>query len=72
MALLAGIPHCQPDVRTSDIEAREAAARRAAKIPGVDAPSFFRFPDNRCDQVATLDLAKAIETLINDLQPDTL
>jgi len=60
------------DKSADEIKSRESAARQAANIMGVEEPVFLRFPDNRCDQVATLDLAKAVETLIVDFQPDTI
>ncbi len=62
----------QPEMRIREIKVRENAARRAAKILGLQEPSFFRFPDNRCDQVATLDLAKVVERLVAEVQPRTV
>jgi LmbE family N-acetylglucosaminyl deacetylase len=48
---------------------KQAALRANAKL-GVDDVRFLEFPDNRLDGVHRLDLVKALEQVLSDLQPD--
>ena len=52
-----------------ELARRKAAARRAAKILGANAPQFLDFPDNRLDGVDLLDVTKAIEAFAANLKP---
>jgi N-acetylglucosamine malate deacetylase 1 len=54
----------------SDIENRQAAARKSADILGVTSMEYFDFPDNKMDTVPLLDIVKSIENAINELQPE--
>jgi LmbE family N-acetylglucosaminyl deacetylase len=51
----------------SDIENRQAAARKSADILGVTSMEHFDFPDNKMDTVPLLDIVKSIENVINKL-----
>jgi N-acetylglucosamine malate deacetylase 1 len=53
-------------------ESRAAAARSAARVLGTREPRFLGFPDNRLDTLALLDIVKAIEQVIADINPDTV
>ena len=52
------------------VAGREMAARAAAAALGVRHVEFHRFPDNRLDTKARLDIAKAVEKEIGNIQPD--
>ena len=56
----------------SDIENRQAAARKSADILGVTSMEHFDFPDNKMDTVSLLDIVKSIENVINKLQPEII
>ncbi len=56
----------------SDIENRQAAARKSADILGVTSMEHFDFPDNKMDTVPLLDIVKSIENVINKLQPEII
>ena len=51
---------------------RAEAAARAASILGAQPPKFLGFPDNRLDQVALLDVVKAIEAVVAEIEPATI
>jgi len=51
---------------------REAAARKAADILGVRHLALHRFPDNRLDTEALLDIVKVVEAHLGDIAPDTV
>jgi LmbE family N-acetylglucosaminyl deacetylase len=51
---------------------REAAARAAAEILGAQHVIIHRFPDNRLDTCALLDIIKVIEGHIEEFSPDTV
>ena len=57
---------------TSKLTARETSAQEAGDILGVESIRFLRFPDNRCDDVAILDIIRAIEGVCNEFLPDTI
>ena len=56
----------------SDIENRQAAARKSADILGVTSMEHFDFPDNKMDTVPLLDIVKSIENVINKIQPEII
>jgi N-acetylglucosamine malate deacetylase 1 len=51
---------------------REAAAHGAASALGVQHVAIHRFPDNRLDTQALLDIVKVIEGHIDEVAPDTI
>jgi LmbE family N-acetylglucosaminyl deacetylase len=53
-------------------EYRAAAARKANAFLGARTPRFLGFADNRLDTLACLDVVKAIEALIDEINPDTI
>ena len=61
-----------PGLNLEEIESREAAARKACQILGAQEPHFFRLPDNRCDAVPLIEIAKIIEGIIVRVRPDTV
>ncbi len=58
--------------KNEDLEIRRAAAKKACGILGTKSVSFRDFPDNCMDTVALLDIAKVVEALIEQYQPDTI
>ena len=60
----------QPDDKA--IEQRENSARAAAEILGVKNVEIHRFPDNRLDSIARLDIIKVVEQNIKDAMPDVV
>lgn len=50
---------------------KQAAFRANAKL-GVEDVRFLEFPDNRLDIVSRLDLVKALELELSELQPDCI
>lgn len=54
------------------IEARKAAARKAAETLGAEDPLFLGFPDNRLDSLPLLDIVKPVERVIADIRPETV
>src|SRR5665213_567195 len=59
-------------LQQAQLEARRAAAQRAAAILGVQQVTFGDFPDNRLDSIALLDITKSVEALITRYKPDTV
>ena len=57
-------------VQAEELKSRRNSALSALKALGVDSVSFFDFPDNRLDTIATIEIAKVIEKLISKHQPD--
>jgi LmbE family N-acetylglucosaminyl deacetylase len=51
------------------LRALEDCAKRAQSIVGVAESVFLRFPDNRMDEVATLDVVQALEAVVERVQP---
>ena len=75
VALLAdGVSSRSKDNSNSqaDLKIRNAAARDANKILGVDQVVFGKFPDNRMDSVDLLDVVKYVEKLIGEFRPDVI
>jgi LmbE family N-acetylglucosaminyl deacetylase len=60
------------NMRQDELNARQAAAEKACGILGVKAISFGKFPDNRMDSIALLDIVKAVESLVAKYRPDTV
>jgi len=56
----------------AEIDDLQSAARKAVDILGGVSVRFLGFPDNRCDGVDRLDLIKAVESIISELQPHTV
>ena len=52
------------------LTARRSAAKKACVILGVQSVSFGEFPDNRMDAIPLLEIAKAVELLIVEHQPE--
>ena len=55
--------------RQGDLADLQRATRKAVELLGGVSARFLGFPDNRCDSIDRLDLTKAIETVISELQP---
>ena len=58
--------------QTQDLKIRRSKAQKACDILGVKSVIFGDFPDNRMDTIALLDIAKVVESLIAEHQPDTV
>jgi LmbE family N-acetylglucosaminyl deacetylase len=58
--------------RVEEIGELKAAAGKAAETLGAQSVRFLGFPDNRCDSIDRLDLVKAIEAVVEELQPETV
>lgn len=55
-----------------EAELRREAAKRAGAILGVKEQYSFEFPDNQMDSVPLLEVTKAIEGVIQEVQPDVV
>jgi N-acetylglucosamine malate deacetylase 1 len=55
--------------REPEMEGLRHAAASAARVLGARPPRFVGFPDNRLDEVAFLDIVKAIEAVVADVTP---
>ena len=53
-----------------EFEVRKAAAQLALSELGVTSISFSEFPDNRLDTIATIEVAKIIESLVIEFKPE--
>jgi LmbE family N-acetylglucosaminyl deacetylase len=61
--------------RGSDTQAAErriAAARKANSVLGAGEPGFLGLPDNKLDTLPLLDIVKALEAVIAEINPDTI
>lgn len=58
--------------RAGELAALRAAAAEASAALGATSVRFLGFPDNRCDSVDRLDLVKAVEAIVTELQPSTV
>lgn len=47
-------------------------AQRAAQVLGIMDVRFAGFPDNRMDSIDLLDVVKAVEAVIDEIQPDVI
>jgi LmbE family N-acetylglucosaminyl deacetylase len=61
-----------PSTKQNEVNAREAAAEKACLTLGAKAVFFGKFPDNRMDSIALLDIVKVIESLVAEYRPDTV
>lgn len=52
-----------------DIEERRKAAQKSAEAIGITQCIFNQFPDNAMDTVALLDIVKAVESAIREINP---
>ena len=52
-----------------DSEARMQAAKEAAATLGAESPRFGDFPDNAMDSIPLIDVARAVETVVNEIKP---
>lgn len=55
-----------------DVGERRAAGIKASKIMGVNSPRFSDYPDNQLDTVPLLSVVQTIESVVQELKPDTL
>jgi LmbE family N-acetylglucosaminyl deacetylase len=55
-----------------DILNRQNAAKLACSILGAQNVTFGKFPDNRMDSVALLDIIKFVEQLVIEIQPNII
>ncbi|MCH8479278.1 MAG: PIG-L family deacetylase [Wenzhouxiangella sp.] len=58
--------------RETELEGRRRAGRAAASALGVPEPRFLDYPDNQLDTVSMLDLARSVESLVQEFGPDTM
>jgi N-acetylglucosamine malate deacetylase 1 len=59
-------------IDSTKLKARREAAEAACAILGVNSPTFKDLPDNQMDTVPLLEVAKMVESLIDEYQPDTI
>jgi N-acetylglucosamine malate deacetylase 1 len=55
-----------------ELDALRSAARLAAAELGTQPPRFLGLPDNRLDSLDLLDLVKAIDAVVHEVQPDVV
>lgn len=60
------------EARSEELAQLQSATRKALEVLGGASARFLGFPDNRCDQVDRLDLIKAVEAVVAELQPGTI
>ncbi len=72
MFLADGIGSRTGTTDQGEMDERESAARAACQILGAHAPLFGDFPDNEMDTTSRLSVTKNIETIIDQLAPDTI
>lgn len=58
--------------RQAELDSLQAAARKVAGVLGGTSVRFLGFPDNRCDSIDLLDMVKAVESVISELEPHTV
>lgn len=58
------------EIDPKDLAALQSDARKAMDALGVSDLKLLDFPDNRFDSVNLLDLVKATETVLHDVQPE--
>lgn len=56
----------------ADVGERRAAGIKAAEIMGVTKPHFSDYPDNQLDTVPLLNVVQTIESVLQDIKPDTV
>ena len=62
----------EQEALNNELESRRASANAALKILGVNSISFGDFPDNKMDLIATINVAKMIEQLIAEYEPQII
>jgi len=55
-----------------NLSERRSAAQKAGDIIGATSVSFEDFPDNKMDSVALLDVAQAVEKIIDKIKPQVI
>ena len=58
--------------RAEELKVHHSNIMQAAKIIGYESVGVYKFPDNRFDTVALLDIIKVIEKEKNQFQPDLI
>ncbi|HMS04443.1 MAG TPA: PIG-L family deacetylase [Burkholderiaceae bacterium] len=53
----------------SEALVRQAAAQSACRLLGVRTTAFLNYPDNRLDEIGLLELVKAVEAHLTELNP---
>lgn len=59
-------------IRQDHLMKRRSASKAACGILGVTSVSFGDFPDNQMDTIARLTIARTVEALVQEHQPDTV
>jgi len=59
-------------LRQKKLDELQSATRKAVVRLGAHSVRFLGFPDNRCDSVDRLDLVKAIEKAVTEIEPHTV
>ncbi len=59
-------------LRKEELDQLQSATRKAVAELGADSVRFLGFPDNRCDSIDLLDLVKAVESAISEIEPHTI
>ena len=60
------------NVKIEEVDRRKSAAQKSADILEASSIQQFDFPDNKMDTIALLDVVKAIEEVIDKLQPEII
>lgn len=60
------------DASPAELDRLRGAAAAAAATLGAPPPRLYSLPDNRFDTVATLDVVKIVEALVEDVRPSTI
>jgi len=59
-------------LRRKELDELQLATRKATEGLGALSVRFLGFPDNRCDSVDRLDLIKAVEVAVSEIEPHTI
>lgn len=62
----------RPYASTVELDERNAAARKAQHILGIQHTYMLGFPDQRTDSVPFLEIVKALEDVFQDVQPEVV
>ena len=62
----------RPGAGEADIERREQEAREATTLLGAKNTRFARLPDNRLDSVPLLDVVRAVESVLEEMNPHSV
>ena len=60
------------NAKIEEVDRRKSAAQKSADILEASSIQQFDFPDNKMDTIALLDVVKAIEEVIDKLQPEII